>query len=70
MSKQKLEKELRKELVALNRQIDAKILRGLSYAKEARQHKYLLASISNLRKYQSSVGWFGTSFNFASSFIL
>lgn len=50
MSKQNLEKALRAELELLNNQIDAKIIRGLSYARESRRHKLILASIANLRR--------------------
>ena len=50
MSKQNLEKILKKELEVLNDQIDEKIIRGLSYAKEARRHKFILTSLSNIRR--------------------
>lgn len=66
MSKQNLEKTLREELDILNDQIDRKIIRGLSYAREARRHKFILSRINELRKAQHS-SWFGRSFAFASS---
>lgn len=50
MSKQNVEKILRKELESLNNQIDRKIIKGLDYAKEAREHKYLLARLIQSKK--------------------
>lgn len=50
MTHQNLERTLRKELYALNEIIDRKILRGLSYSKEAKQHKFVLTRLSNLRR--------------------
>lgn len=50
MTHQNLEKSLKKELYLLNDIIDRKIVRGLSYKKEARQHKFILTKISNLRR--------------------
>jgi hypothetical protein len=43
-----LQKTIRHELESLNRMIDAKIMRGLSYAREARKHKMLLYRLYNL----------------------
>lgn len=57
MSKQNLERALRRELDVLNYQIDHKIIRGLSYAKEARRHKYVVSSLNRLRKVNRSA-WF------------
>ena len=71
MSKQNLEKTLKKELEILNDQIDQKIIKGLSYAKESRRHKFILQSLINLRRSENSgSGWFSRSFNLASTFIL
>jgi hypothetical protein len=58
MSKQNLERVLRKELELLNDEIDRKIIRGLSYAKEARRHKFILNRISDVRRAQTGSGWF------------
>lgn len=65
-----LEKALKRELEALNDQIDRKIVRGLSYTREAGKHKLVLASLTNLRRTQARAGWFGRSLNFSSAFIL
>lgn len=61
MSKQNVEKALKKELRVLNEIIDARIIRGLSYAKEARRHKEILSTLSNLRR--NSSGWLVRSFS-------
>lgn len=60
MSKQTLERELRRELDLLNDVIDKKIIRGLSYAREARRHKFILSNLSSIRRTQTG-GWFERS---------
>lgn len=62
MSKQAFEKEIRKELDRLNRRIDEKIIRGLSYAAEARRHKQLIARLRPAR-----TGFFSRSLSFIST---
>ena len=61
MSQQKLEKVLRRELAELNEIIDRKIVRGLSYAREAKRHKFVLSSLSNIRR--SRTHWMARSFS-------
>ncbi len=70
MSKQNLEKEVRKELEMLNDQIDRRIIKGLSYGREARRHKFLLSSLARMRR-SSSVrsNWLARSFGLVSTFI-
>ena len=63
MSKQNFERSLRKELKVLNEIIDMKIVRGLSYATEARRHKFVLASLANIKRSKSN--WMVRTFNFA-----
>lgn len=63
MSKQNFEKALRRELGVLNEVIDQKIVKGLSYAKEARRHKFILNSLSDIRRAQTGSGWFSRSFS-------
>lgn len=64
MSKQNLEKILRRELEALNDQIDEKIIKGLSYAREAKRHKFLLSSLASVRReVRSSSGWLTRTFS-------
>ena len=69
MSKQKLEKTVRKELELLNNQIDEKIIKGMSYAKEAKRHKFLLNSLYNLRRERSTFSWFGKALSLSKTFI-
>lgn len=63
MSKQNFEKSLKKELRVLNEIIDMKIVRGLSYANEAKRHKFILSSLANVKKTKSS--WFLSSLSLA-----
>ena len=64
MSKQNLEKVLRGELEILNDVIDQKIIKGLSYKREAKRHKFILASLSNIhREMRTSSGWLTRSLN-------
>lgn len=70
MSKQNLEKALRRELETVNDLIDQKIIKGLSYARESRRHKALLSSIASLRRASRvQSGWFAKSFSLVSTFI-
>ncbi|MCX6701837.1 MAG: hypothetical protein NTX96_01415 [Candidatus Zambryskibacteria bacterium] len=70
MSKQNLEKVLRRELEVLNDQIDEKIIRGLSYAREAKRHKFILSSLANIhRESRSDSGWLVKSFSSTFSII-
>jgi hypothetical protein len=55
MSKYQLEKQMRENLVSLNKIIDRKILLGLSYQKEAREHKLLLSKIARMKRHSVSI---------------
>lgn len=59
MSKYNLEKALRRELSVLNEIIDRRIIRGQSYAREAKRHKEVLKSLASLR----NSGWFSKPFS-------
>ncbi|HEY0220787.1 MAG TPA: hypothetical protein VGC58_01035 [Candidatus Paceibacterota bacterium] len=61
MQRKNLEKILMQELKVLNEQIDHRIIRGLSYAKEAKRHKYIMLSLINIRR--SRTNWFGRAFS-------
>ena len=61
MSKDNFEKSLKKELRVLNEIIDMKIVRGLSYASEAKRHKVILNSLANIKRTKS--GWMLRSFS-------
>lgn len=55
MTQLNLEKTLRAQLQVLNDIIDRKIVRGLSYSREAKEHKYLLKRIEGLKR--DRVSW-------------
>ncbi len=48
MSKEKTIQELHREIKVVNEKIDMKIIRGLSYKKEAKHHKFLVVHLSRL----------------------
>jgi predicted SprT family Zn-dependent metalloprotease len=54
MSKHKYVKEMERELHRINEIIDFKILHGLVYREETRQHKKLMSQIGALRSQRSS----------------
>lgn len=64
MTTHNLEKMLTAELASLNKAIDRKIMLGLSYAREAREHKMVLNRLLRLKK-QSHPSTF-SRFSFAS----
>lgn len=49
------ERMLLSELRILNEEIDRKIVRGLSYTREARRHKFIVSSLDSIRR--SRQGW-------------
>ncbi|MBU6370457.1 MAG: hypothetical protein KGH93_02195 [Patescibacteria group bacterium] len=58
MSKLALEKTIRDELKKLNDAIDVKVIRGLSYRREALRHRFLLSRLSDLhRPAKFAAGW-------------
>ena len=64
-----MQKNFRKELESLNQKIDAKIVRGRSYVREARRHKFLLSKLYKLDR-PSPFGWLSKSFGFISALVL
>jgi hypothetical protein len=50
MSKHQAIKAIRTEVSRLNQEIDLKIIRGLSYSKEARRHKLLMSQLYRLSR--------------------
>ncbi|MFZ2522707.1 MAG: hypothetical protein WAX44_04270 [Minisyncoccia bacterium] len=63
MNKRKIEKALRIELLDINRQIDEKIIKGISYASESRRHKFIISTLSRMRSREES--WLSRSFGFS-----
>ncbi len=71
MSKITLEKTIREELHKLNNIIDVKILKGLSYKREALRHRFLLSRLSDmhhLKKFNSN--WLKRAMNIMATFVL
>jgi hypothetical protein len=59
MSKTNLEREIKKEISQLNEVIDRKIIKGVSYAKEAKRHKFLVSQLNSIHRERAvSSGWF------------
>lgn len=63
MSKYQLTKAIQKELDVLNKRIDDKILRGISYASEAKRHKMLLAQLTRFNRHSSGKSIFSRMFS-------
>lgn len=60
MANQNSEKVLKRQLEILNLIIDEKILRGYSYKRESKQHKFVLQKLNNLKRSKSGVWMFRT----------
>jgi hypothetical protein len=66
-----LEKKIQAELKKINGVIDTKILKGISYRREALRHRFLLNRLSDLHrlsKFHSN--WFQRSVNVVATFLL
>lgn len=71
MSNYILEKSIKAELKTINDIIDLKIIKGMSYKREALRHRFLLyrlVDLHRLPKFQSS--WFQRSVNAVATFVL
>lgn len=79
MSRTRLIEEIEKELDRLNAKIDLRIIKGLSYAKEARRHKFLVTQLNNLTRIEAPVAiktiinskrsWFEKAGSFVTMFL-
>lgn len=58
---------IRREIEALNRDIDLRIIKGLPYAREARRHTFLRNQLKRLAPRRES--WLFRSFKLAGSFM-
>lgn len=67
MSKHQAIKTIRAEIERLNREIDLKIIKGVSYRREALRHKFLKAQLARL--VPSRFSWLGRSLRLASLFL-
>ena len=71
MSKFTLEKKIKSELKVINDVIDLKIIKGVSYKREALRHRFLLyrlVDLHRLPKFQSN--WFQRTVNVVATFLL
>jgi hypothetical protein len=71
MSKFILEKKIKSELGRINDIIDVKIVKGMSYRREALRHRFLLNRLVDLHrvsKFHSN--WFQRSVNVVATFLL
>lgn len=53
MTREHFTKKAEEEISALNEVIDMKIIKGISYQKEAKRHKFLLSKIGNSTRIQT-----------------
>jgi hypothetical protein len=67
MSKHQAIKTIRSEIAKLNQEIDLRIIKGVSYRREALRHKFLSAQLARLIPRRSN--WFGKSLSFMSMFL-
>ena len=65
MRKHQTIKTIRRELDKLNQEIDLRIIRGMSYAREARRHKFLIMQLKRLSPQRTMFG----SFSFMHTFM-
>lgn len=68
MSRNKTIKAIRSEIEKLNKEIDLRIIKGLSYKDLSRRHKFLHSQLENINEFKRS--WFGRSWGLVSSFIV
>jgi hypothetical protein len=57
MSKHQAIKTIRTEIERLNQEIDLRIIKGVSYKREALRHKFLMNQLARLAPRRSN--WFG-----------
>ena len=71
MSKIVLEKNIKSELKRINDVIDMKIIRGMSYRREALRHRFLLYRLSDLHRLSRfHSNWLQRSVNVVATFLL
>ncbi len=71
MSKFILEKRIQAELKKINDVIDVKIIKGMSYKREALRHRFLLYRLVDLHRLpQFHSNWFARSVNTIATFLL
>ncbi len=67
MSKYQTIRTIRAEIDKINQEIDLRIIKGVSYRKEALRHKFLMRQLGRLSP--SGFKWFSRSMGYASAFM-
>jgi hypothetical protein len=67
MSKHQAIKMIRLEIERLNQEIDLRIIKGVSYAREAKRHRFLQSQLQRLAPRREH--WLGRSLSFMSAFM-
>lgn len=71
MSKIVLEKNIKSELQKINDVIDLKIIKGMSYRREALRHRFLLYRLGDLHRLSRfNSNWLQRSVNVVATFLL
>jgi hypothetical protein len=63
MSKHQAIRTIRMEIHRLNQEIDLRIIKGVSYRREALRHKFLMAQLARLSPRKSIFSLFSFAFN-------
>ncbi|OHA16567.1 MAG: hypothetical protein A3C79_01385 [Candidatus Taylorbacteria bacterium RIFCSPHIGHO2_02_FULL_45_28] len=63
MSKHQAIKTIRMEIDRINQEIDLRIIKGVSYRREALRHKFLMAQLDRLVPRRSAFSFFTLAFN-------
>jgi hypothetical protein len=63
MSKHQAIKAIRMEIDRINQEIDLRIIKGVSYRREALRHKTLMAQLARLTPRRSPFSFFTFAFN-------
>lgn len=63
MSKHQAIRTIRMEIDKLNQEIDLRIIKGVSYRREALRHKFLMAQLARLSPRKSTFSFLSFAFN-------
>lgn len=63
MSKHQAIRTIRMEIDRINQEIDLRIIKGVSYRREALRHKFLMAQLARLSTRKSVLSFFNFAFN-------
>lgn len=63
MSKHQAIRTIRMEIDRINQEIDLRIIKGVSYRREALRHKFLMSQLARLAPRRSAFSFFNFAFN-------